>query len=134
MNQKGFATLEVILMVMVIGILASFAIPRFNNVTARANTAKAQSDMATISTAAAVYQMENGTFPTYEQLKTNAATYFENGVPQPPTGKIYVKGEIEDLGASDDYKIEDGKVKLGTHTADEITTKTPAQNNTPTPG
>ena len=51
MNQRGFATLEVILMVMVIGILASIAVPRFSNVTASANTAKIQADLATIDTA-----------------------------------------------------------------------------------
>ena len=29
MNQKGFATLEIILMVMVVGILATIAVPQF---------------------------------------------------------------------------------------------------------
>ena len=51
MNQRGFATLEVILMVMVIGILASIAVPRFNAVTTAANTAKIQADLSTIDTA-----------------------------------------------------------------------------------
>ena len=64
MNQRGFATLEVILMVMVIGILASIAIPRFGNVTAEANTAKIRADLSTIDTAISVYYMENGSYPT----------------------------------------------------------------------
>ena len=33
MNQRGFATLEVILMVMVIAILAAIAVPRFTTPT-----------------------------------------------------------------------------------------------------
>ena len=43
MNQRGFATLEVILMVVIIGILATVAVPRFTDVTTKANTAKIQS-------------------------------------------------------------------------------------------
>lgn len=56
MNQKGFATLEIILMVMVVGILATMAVPQFEKVTASANTAKVQSDLAAINSAAAIYQ------------------------------------------------------------------------------
>ena len=45
MNQKGFATLEVILMVTVIGILAAVAVPKFTDIAAKANTAKIQADL-----------------------------------------------------------------------------------------
>ena len=107
MNQRGFATLEVILMVMVIGILASIAVPRFTNVTAAANTAKIQADLSTIDTAIAVYQMEKGKTPeSLDALKD----YFQGGTsPTPPTGKYFLEGTIQDteLTASSKYGVAD---------------------------
>lgn len=120
MNQKGFATLEIILMVMVVGILATMAVPQFEKVTASANTAKVQSDLAAINSAAAIYQMEKGTVPAYNDL----STYFENGAPQAPTGKVYVKGTITAIGSTG-YGINgDGKATFMDKTAEEFTSKT----------
>ena len=93
MNQRGFATLEVILMVMVIGILASIAVPRFTSVTAAANTAKIQSDLATIDTAVAIYRMEYGEDkePTIDELVTKG---YLQAKPKAPSGSAYMqKGE-----------------------------------------
>lgn len=102
MNQRGFATLEVILMVMVIGILASIAVPRFNNVTTSANTAKIQSDLATIDTALSIYYMENGSYPTLiNQLSDHIR---DVGNLKPPKGKAYINGEALDI--SGDYGIQ----------------------------
>ena len=128
MNQKGFATLEIILMVMVIGILATMAVPQFEKITASANTSKVQSDLAAINSASAVYQMEKGAIPTYAQLTeattSGKATYFENGVPQPPTGKIYISGTVTSIAANTNYNLDsDGKAIFGSYTAEQITTK-----------
>ena len=88
MNQRGFATLEVILMVMVIGILASIAVPRFGNITAEANTAKIQADLSTIDTAIDIYNMSNTTPPS---KVSDLKEYLRDaGDIQPPTGKCYV--------------------------------------------
>ena len=91
MNQRGFATLEVILMVMVIGILASIAVPRFTSVTAAANTAKIQSDLTTIDTAIAIHQMEKGTDPANVQALVDAK--YLQSEPEPPTGQCYMGEE-----------------------------------------
>ena len=91
MNQRGFATLEVILMIVVIGILATVAVPRFTDVTTKANTAKIQSDLTTIDTAIQIYYMEKGSLDsltTVDQLKS--AGYLMD-TPTPPTGSAYVK-------------------------------------------
>lgn len=106
--QKGFATLEIILMVMVIGILASIAVPRFTSVTAAANTAKIQSDLSTIDTAIAVYEMEKGSKPP---SISDLSTYFQGGVvPKPPTGKYFLKGEIQDSELTDSAEYVVGTV------------------------
>ena len=98
MNQRGFATLEVILMVMVIGILASIAIPRFGDVTTRANTAKIQADLSTIDTAISIYIMEKGTDPS---TVADLSDYLNDADKiKPPTGKkAYIKGTPTEIKA-----------------------------------
>lgn len=91
MNQRGFATLEVILMVMVIGILASIAVPRFGNVTAAANTAKIQADLSTIDTAIAIAIMEGKDTPSKLSDLKDYINDAENL--KPPTGKCYMGGD-----------------------------------------
>ena len=89
MNQRGFATLEVILMIVVIGILATVAVPRFTDVTTKANTAKIQSDLTTIDTAIQIYYMEKGKYP--ENINTDLKDYLMD-IPKPPTGSAYING------------------------------------------
>ena len=106
MNQRGFATLEVILMVMVIGILASIAVPRFTSVTTAANTAKIQSDLSTIDTAIAIYVMEKGTStaPSLGESGTLKDYIQDIGNVKPPTGQAYVNGTATDITATS-YEI-----------------------------
>ena len=138
MNQRGFATLEVILMVMVIGILASIAVPRFTSVTTAANTAKIQADLSTIDTAIAIYVMEKGTTtaPTLGAEGTLKDYIQDIGNVKPPTGQAYVNGTAENISATT-YEITttttDGKTEyraaltVGTKkcTAGDFTNKKP---------
>ena len=109
MNQRGFATLEIILMVMVIGILASVAVPRFTAVTAKANTAKIQSDLSTLDTAISIYYMENGKYPDkISDLKDYVKDIDEL---KPPTGKAYVDGTETEITVTDYTLKEDTNTK-----------------------
>ena len=121
MNQKGFATLEVILMVVVLGILATVAVPRFTDITTKANTAKVQADMATINSASAVYEMEKGSTPANVAALVSAG-YLQAEPPAPTSGKIYLlTGETYDLKSTSKYEIKDGEVMLDdTHKASAI--------------
>ena len=92
MNQKGFATLEIILMVVVLGILATIAVPRFTDVTTKANTAKIQADLAALNSAMAVYEMENGSFPSGFSFKTLVDEKYLVAEPTvPESGKFYIR-------------------------------------------
>ena len=95
LNERGFATLEVILMITVLGILSAVAIPRFNAITISANTAKVQADLSTLDTAIALYQMDNGKAPTkISDLKD----YVQDADKiKPPSGSVYVEGVETDL-------------------------------------
>ncbi len=109
MNQRGFATLEVILMVMVIGILASIAVPRFTSVTTAANTAKIQADLSTIDTAISVAAMSG---ETISEGKVNEKTFLKPYLQdydkiKPPVGTVYINdgtGTTE-ITSSMDYQI-----------------------------
>ena len=127
LNERGFATLEVILMITVLGILSAVAIPRFTAITTSANTAKVQADLSTLDTAIALYQMDNGTAPT--NLKKDLATYVDNiDDLKPPTGTIYVEGDEKnatsyDLNTDNDTKTTRAVVVTdsGSYTSDKIT-------------
>ena len=107
MNQRGFATLEVILMVIVIGILAAIAVPRFDSVTTSANTARIQADLSTIDTAIAIYQMENGTPDSAPDLKDLAPYLKDAEKIEPPKGKCYINGTPMNITDTDKYEISE---------------------------
>ena len=109
MNQRGFATLEVILMVVIIGILATVAVPRFTDVTTKANTAKIQSDLTTIDTAIQIYYMEKGDYPDNVNALVTANYIMDE--PKPPTGNAFVDGNSTKID-DDEYKISDNRATL----------------------
>ena len=124
MNQRGFATLEVILMVVVIGILASVAVPRFTDVTTKANTAKIQADLTTIDTAIQMYYMDGKKNDELSLDKLKADKYLMD-VPTPPTGKAFIGKDKEHTISATKYEIKDDRATLDGKNAGEFsTTKT----------
>lgn len=125
MNQKGFATLEVILMIVIIGILATVAIPRFGDMKTKANTAKIQADLSTLDSAIEIYFMENGTYPDGESITTLKDYIKDVDNLKPPTGKAYINGTATDIKATD-YAItentttKDYRATLDTHTVGDF--------------
>ena len=120
MNQKGFATLEVILMIVVIGILATIAVPRFTDTTVKANTAKIQADLSTLDNAIAIYFMENGEYP--DDIEDDLKDYIKDIENlNPPTGKAYINGQQADI-PSGGYGLtsEGDRATLGTKKAGDF--------------
>lgn len=100
MNQKGFATLEMILVVIVLGILSTIAVPTFGNITAKANTAKIQSDLSTIDNAIAMYYMDKGSFDNLNNISDLKDYIRDAEYLKPPTGSAYVNGESKKIEAT----------------------------------
>lgn len=122
LNERGFATLEVILMITVLGILSAVAIPRFAAITTSANTAKVQADLSTLDTAIALYQMDNGKVPSeISDLKDYVQDVDKI---KPPSGSVYVAGEEKDLSSST-YTIttveKNPRATLDGNTSDKFT-------------
>ena len=128
MRQKGFATLEVILMILVIAILASIAVPRFTAVSTVANTAKIQADLSTIDAAVAIYIMEKGT-TSVPTSPSGLGDYLQDANNlKPPTGKAYINGTATQISATDyaiakDGTSDDYRATLDNHKSGEFTTK-----------
>ena len=65
-NRKGFTLIELMIVVVIIGILAAIAIPKFNNASARAKEKEADGILKQFYTLQQTYYAEHGVFATTE--------------------------------------------------------------------
>ncbi len=66
-NDNGFSFLELMVVVVILGILATYIAPRFMGRTDDAKAVKAKIDIASLETSLKLYKLDNGNYPTTEQ-------------------------------------------------------------------
>ncbi len=66
-NQKGFSLIEIMVVLVIIGILATVFIPNILNRPDQARAEKAGTDISAIKTALQLYRLDNGMYPSTEQ-------------------------------------------------------------------
>ncbi|KQN58124.1 MULTISPECIES: type II secretion system major pseudopilin GspG [unclassified Erwinia] len=66
-QQRGFTLLEIMVVIVILGILASLVIPSLMGNKDRADRQKAVSDIVTLENALDMYKLDNGRYPTSAQ-------------------------------------------------------------------
>lgn len=105
-NSNGFTLIELMVVVVILGILASMIVPRLMGRTDEARVVKARVDIAAIETGLKLYRLDNGNYPTTEQgllalieepgteplpKKWNKDRYLDREqVPKDPWGREYI--------------------------------------------
>ena len=60
--RRGFTLIELLIVVVIIGVLAAIAIPKFQNTKGKANTASLKSDLRNMATAQEAYYYDHNTY------------------------------------------------------------------------
>jgi len=63
-RRAGFTLIEILLVVVIIGILAGIGIPALSGKSEKAKIAQAQGNINMLSSGLAIYEMNNGTYPS----------------------------------------------------------------------
>jgi len=66
-KQSGFTLIEIMVVVVIIGILASVVVPRIMDNPDKARVAKAKNDIQAIGSALDIYRLDNYVYPTTDQ-------------------------------------------------------------------
>jgi prepilin-type N-terminal cleavage/methylation domain-containing protein len=77
LNRKGFTLIELLIVVVIIGILAAIAIPKFSNTKEKAYLAAMKSDLRNLVTAEEAYFADNTTY-TADKTQATGMNYTES--------------------------------------------------------
>ena len=67
MKQRGFSLIEIMVVVVILGILASIVVPKIMSRPDEARIVKAKQDVLAIQNALDLYKLDNGTYPSTDQ-------------------------------------------------------------------
>lgn len=113
-RNHGFSLIEVMVVIAILGLLASLILPNVLGSADQANRQKARTDIVALENALAQYRLDNGTFPSTEQgldalineptVEPRPRNYRRGGyiqrLPQDPWGNDYLllsPGEYSDF-------------------------------------
>lgn len=88
-RQSGFTLIEVMVVVVILGILASIIVPKIMDKPDQARIVKAQQDIRAIQSALEMYRLDNYVYPTTDQ-GLDALVQKPSGNPEPPHWKQYL--------------------------------------------
>ncbi|TVQ97919.1 MAG: type II secretion system protein GspG [Desulfovibrionales bacterium] len=66
-QQSGFSLIELMIVVVILGLMATLLVPRVMDRPDEARVAKAKMDIRTLESALRLYRLDNGAYPTTEQ-------------------------------------------------------------------
>jgi len=89
-NTQGFTLIEIMVVMVIIGLLAAFVMPKlFGNVD-KASQQSAQAQIEMLGQALDLYRLENHKYPTTDEGLAALKTYLKKNVPKDPWGHEYI--------------------------------------------
>ena len=118
-KQQGFTLLEVMVVIVILGILASMVVPNLMGSQDRANMQKAVSDVTALETSLSLYRMDNYNYPSTDQglealveksdVEPEPRRFPEDGyikrLPKDPWGNEYVLLNPGENGKMDVFSV-----------------------------
>lgn len=109
-RRAGFTLIEIMLVVVIVGMLATLLTISIPKQLDKARKNKATADIAALATAVQAYYMDEGKYPaSLDALASGEEPYLEKGIPKDPWGRDYIyaypgshkpfKFDITSLGA-----------------------------------
>ncbi len=94
-RREAFTLIEILLVVVIIGILAGIGIPAISGKSEKAKISQAKANINAISSALAIYEMNNGAYPSsldglLDSSKEGYPFLDKSSVPLDPWGKPFV--------------------------------------------
>lgn len=94
-SQKGFSLIEIMVVVVILGILASIVVPKIISRPDEARAVKAKQDVLAIQSALDLYKLDNGFYPSTDQ-GLQALVEKPSSNPTPRDWKQYLKSLPKD--------------------------------------
>lgn len=107
-NQRGFSLIEIMVVVVILGILASIVVPKIINRPDEARIVKAKQDILAIQNAFDLYKLDNGVYPNTDQGVT-ALVDKPTSNPIPRDWKPYLKSLPKDPWGRDYLYLNPGE-------------------------
>lgn len=107
-KQLGFSLIEIMVVVVILGILASIVVPRIISRPDEARIVKAKQDVLAIQNALELYKLDNGFYPTTDQGLL-ALVEKPNTNPAPRDWKPYLKSLPKDPWGRDYLYLNPGE-------------------------
>jgi general secretion pathway protein G len=120
-KQVGFTLLEVMVVVVILGLLASFIVPNLLGNKEKADQKKAIADIVSLENALDMYKLDNGVYPTTDQGLEALVVKPTNPVPRNYRDGGYIKRLPKDpWGNSYQYLSpgDKGRIDVFTYGAD----------------
>ncbi|OGV25362.1 MAG: type II secretion system protein GspG [Legionellales bacterium RIFCSPHIGHO2_12_FULL_37_14] len=89
-KQQGFSLIEIMVVIVILGILASLVVPKIMSRPEEARIVKVKQDILSIQNALDLYKLDNGDYPTTDQ-GLNALVQKPTNDPIPSNWQAYLK-------------------------------------------
>ena len=107
-NQRGFSLIEIMVVVVILGILASIVVPKILGRPDEARVVKAKQDVLAIQNALDLYKLDNGFYPSTDQ-GVMALVEKPTSAPLPHDWKVYLKSIPKDPWGRDYLYLNPGQ-------------------------